>query len=101
MGYINDESMIRVDFFKSSGKWYTTEAVKWTGKYRIEDGKNSAQCDGWDIHAQFAKSLCDHFKDNPKRLSDMDAICIEPYHEYAYPIQIKCGGWTSSFLNRK
>ena len=33
MGYIDDDSMVRVDFFKPGGKWYCTEAVKWTGGY--------------------------------------------------------------------
>jgi hypothetical protein len=84
MGYSEDTSMVRVDFFKTSGKWYTTEAVKWTGKY-----------DGFIFH-EFAKSLRDHFKDNPQRLSDMDAICLHPYHQHAHPIMIKSGGWTNS-----
>jgi len=26
--YSNDPAMVRVDFWKTSGKWYTTEAVK-------------------------------------------------------------------------
>ena len=34
MGYSEDETMVRVDFFKPSGKWYTTEAVKWTGAWK-------------------------------------------------------------------
>lgn len=80
MGYSDDDSIIRVDFFKPSGKWYTTEAVKWTGEY--SSGL---------IHEEFAKSLRDHFKDNRKRLSDMDAICLKPYHQHSHPIQIKNG----------
>ena len=82
MGYSEDSSMVRVDFFKPSGKWYTTEAVKWTGQY----------ADGY-IFNEFAKSLRDHFKDNPKRLSDMDAICLHPYHIHAHPIVLKNGEW--------
>ena len=85
--YSDDPAMVRVDFWKPSGKWYTTEAVKWTGKYRKEND------DGWNIHEQFAKSLRDHFKDTPDRLSDMDATCLEPYHEYSHPIQLKAGSW--------
>jgi hypothetical protein len=86
MGYTDDESMVRVDFFKESGKWYTTEAVRWTGEW----GGNSV------IHEEFAKSLRDHFsKDvgSEKRLSEMDAICLYPYHKNKHPIQIKKGGW--------
>ena len=82
MGYAIDESMVRVDFFKSSGKWYTTEAVKWTGKYS-----------SGIIHDEFEKSLRDHFKDNPNRLSDMDAICLHPYHQHEHPLCIRSGGW--------
>jgi hypothetical protein len=81
MGYSENDSMVRVDFFKPSGKWYATEAVKWTGGYR--------NC---LIHDAFAQSLRDHFGDTP-RLSEMDAICLEPYHENAHPIQIKAGSW--------
>lgn len=77
--YSNDPAMVRVDFFRETGKWYDTEAIKWTGKY-----KNSV------IHNEFKKSLRDHLKG---RYSDMDAICLEPYHEHSHPIQIKNGGW--------
>lgn len=79
MGYSSDDAMVRVDFFKPSGKWYCTEAVKWTGKY-----------DHGLIHEEFAKSLRDHLGG---RLSDMDAVCLEPYHINEHPIQIKVGGW--------
>jgi len=84
MGYSDDPAMMRVDFFKESGKWYVTEAVKWTGKW---SGKDSL------IHDEFAKSLRDHFKDNPRRLSEMDAVCLHPYHEHEHPLMIRKGGW--------
>jgi hypothetical protein len=79
MGFTIDESMVRVDFFKPSGKWYTTEAVRWTGHY-----------DKGLIHREFAKSLKDHL-DVPgkkRRLSNMLAICLEPYHQHAHPIML-------------
>ena len=85
MGYTEDESMVRVDFFKNSGKWYTTEAVKWTGEW-IREGQL--------IHAAFAKSLQDHFG-TTLRLSEMDAICLHPYHELAHPICLRCGSWNN------
>lgn len=85
MGYSTDPEMVRVDFFKESGKWYTDEAVRWTGGYYHQKDFN--------IQQAFAKSLRDHFKDNPKRLSDMDAICLEPYHEYSHPICLRRGEW--------
>ena len=87
--YSNDPAMVRVDFWKTSGKWYTTEAVK--------------QIAGWQkesclIHDGFAKSLRNHFKDTPDRLSNMDATCLEPYHENSHPIQLKAGSWNKEQL---
>lgn len=82
--YSDNEESVRVDFFKPSGKWYCTEAVIWTGTYA---GDKQA------IHDAFAKSLRYHFADCPYRLSDMDAVCLEPYHEYSHPIQLKSGAW--------
>ena len=84
MNYSDDESSVRVDFWKPSGKWYTTEAVKWTGGYKDVL-----------IHDAFAKSLRDHFADHPNRLSDMTATCLEPYHEFSHPIQLRNGSWNN------
>ena len=80
MNYSNEERMVRVDFFKPSGKWYTTEAVEWVGegKYIIDEFKNS---------------LVEHFKDNPLRLSNMHAVCLEPYHQYSFPLMLMNGSW--------
>ena len=77
MGYTDDERMVRVDFFKESGKWYCTEAVKWTGEYH----SNSL------MHDEFKKSLRDHLKG--ERLNDMVAVCLEPYHIHSHPIMMK------------
>lgn len=82
MGYSEDEEMVRVDFFKSSGKWYTTEAVKWVGEW------SSQSC----IHAEFKKALRNSVGD---RLGDMDAVCLEPYHENAHPLCVRNGGWNN------
>ena len=78
MGYSNDESMVRVDFFKPSGKWYTTEEMKWIG-YDTEN-----------IHEAFALSLRKAFG---MHYTDMDVICLEPYHEHAFPLCFRNGGW--------
>jgi len=84
MRYSEDPTMVRVDFFKESGKWYTTEAVKWTGEWSSK---------GQSVHEAFRKSLRDHFKSNHLRLSEMAAVCLEPYHENSHPICIKKGNW--------
>jgi hypothetical protein len=72
MGYSEEDDIVRVDFFKESGKWYTTEAVKWTGEY---EGQRQS------IHNAFRKSLIDHFKEN-KQLNAMNAL----YSEIQYPL---------------
>jgi 3-hydroxy-3-methylglutaryl CoA synthase len=84
MGYSINPADVRVDFFKPLGKWYTTEQVRWTGEYYAKKQL---------LRESFAQSLRDHFKDTPNKFSDLDAVCLHPYHEYAHPIQIKQGGW--------
>jgi hypothetical protein len=79
MGFIDDDSMVRVDFFKCGGdgrphKWYCTEGVKWTGEYEKEKQL---------IYDAFKKSLRDHLKG---RLTGMVAVCLEPCHEYMFPL---------------
>jgi len=85
MGYSDDSSMVRVDFFKESGKWYCTEAVRWTGAWR---GKIAG---GQMLHDAWHKSLFDHLRqpDGTVRLSDMIAVCLEPYHENACPLMCR------------
>lgn len=77
MGYAEQDCMVRVDFFKPRGKWYCTEAVKWH-KYQ------------GPIHDSFADALRRHLikKDGHCRLSEMTAVCLEPYHEYAHPLMM-------------
>ena len=86
MGYSNNPEDVRVDFFKPSGKWYCTEKVRWTAPFYATR---------FDALESFARSLQDHFKDQPDRLSDMTAVCLNPYRELAYPLMIKDGGWVN------
>ena len=74
MGYSDKPQMVRVDFFKESGKWYTTEAVEWL------------QYAGCLIHDAFERSLQKHLKG---RLEGMTAVCLKPYHEHSHPIMLK------------
>ncbi len=76
MGYNEDDSFVRVDFFKPNGKWYITESVKWTGAYNAADQP---------IFDAFKQSLRDHLKG---RLSETWAICLEPYHIHAHPLMV-------------
>jgi hypothetical protein len=70
---------VRVDFFKESGKWYTTEKVPMNGKYNDSS-----------VVAVFTKALLDHLTDSHGiRLSGMWAVCLDPHHEHSYPIMVK------------
>ena len=77
MNYTQKENHCRVDFWKESGKWYTTEEVV----FRSEDYK------GCLIHDALINALMDddyirtHYK-------GMRVTCLEPYHQYSHPISI-------------
>ena len=62
MGYTTDASMVRVDFFKPSGKWYTTEAVRVPGT------------EHWDKIENFKAALKSHLEG---RLNGMTAVALE------------------------
>lgn len=76
MGYTDDPTMVRVDIFKNSGKWYTTLAIEWL--YYSSDNQL--------IHDIFRESLKKHLGN---KFSGMTAVCLEPYHEYSHPLMIK------------
>jgi|SRR5580700_10662734 hypothetical protein len=92
--YSEDEDSVRVDFFKPSGKWYTTEAIRWTCAYRndeLKDGKIQLLPDLLRDLLQY------HLTRNVEklgtiRLAGMWAICLEPYHEAAYPLMVRVPG---------
>lgn len=92
MGYIIDPRMVRVDFFKPSGKWYTTEAIKWD-RYRSNITTNNPNNIGETSYEHpedtFKRCLIEQLG---LRLSDLVAVCLEPYHEHGYPLMIK--DWT-------
>lgn len=84
MGYVEDSSMVRVDFFRpreDGGKWYTTEGVKWL-TYAEWAGEDSGKL----IHDAFQEALEAHLEG---RLRGMIAVCLEPYHEHGHPLMMK------------
>ena len=77
--YSESENSVRVDFFKESGKWYTTEAVKWDND--IYKGL---------INECFKTALIRHLKsESGFRLSGMIAVCLDPYHEHSFPLMCR------------
>lgn len=73
MNYSDDESSVRVDFFRASGKWYDSEAMIWTD-YNAPD-----------IMAAFRECLYKHLDG---RFEGMTAVCLHPYHKNAFPLML-------------
>jgi len=88
MGFSERDSDVRVDFFKTSGKWYTTVAINMEKEY---NNKN--------IHEALLKSII--VSDAFRLLEEMDAICIEPYSIVAHPIKLKAGSTLKSVQWKK
>lgn len=83
MNYSTKPHSVRVDFFKPSGKWYTTEAVLFPW-WSAEDGS---------IHEVVEAALEKHLREEAGwlRLEGMIAVCIDPHHEHAHPIMMLVG----------
>lgn len=79
--YSANPAMVRVDFFKESGKWYATEQMEW----RHYDGKIL-------IHDAFLHCLHSQFNGH---YSGMTAVCLVPYHEHAHPLMIH--NWNTKY----
>lgn len=75
MGYSKNDSMVRVDYFKPSGKWYMTEALDMSGFYKYGTGPVDA--------VQAALEKADRF------LKNFNIIVLKPFHELQYPVFIK------------
>jgi hypothetical protein len=69
--YTDEANSVRVDIFKSTGKWYETVCIT---------NSEYANC---CIHESVKKALKQVIGDSYK---GMTAVCIEPYHENSHPI---------------
>ena len=74
MGYSDKESIVRVDFFKPSGKWYDTRAVDMDGFYNTDV-----------IHE--AVKLALHKAGCADR--GFIAVVLKPYHKNSFPVMLK------------
>ena len=72
--YSPSPASCRVDFFRDFGKWYTTEAL--TLDYAHKGGPIGALEDA--CREQLGG-----------RLSGMWAVCVDPYHENAFPVMVR------------
>ncbi|MFO7819748.1 MAG: hypothetical protein R6V17_05860 [Halanaerobacter sp.] len=79
MGYSDDDSMVRVDFFKPTGKWYATEAIQWRGY-------------GGDLYDEFKISLSKALWEEEQkryRMRGRIAVCLKPYNVHSYPLMVQ------------
>ena len=71
MNYTENPGMCRVDFFKESGKWYTTEALDFAAFYELDPVQSL-------LGALAARP-------EPHRCAGMFAVCLEPYTKHQFP----------------
>lgn len=71
--YSENSGMVRVDYFKPSGKWYMTEA------HDMSDYYNDL-----DIHKAIEAML----ERDGRNLKHFTRVILEPYHRNAYPIML-------------
>ena len=77
--YSDNPGSVRVDYFKPSGKWYMTEAIKMSDYFYKEI----------DIHRAVASALDASRPDrNAGWWKQFTVVVNEPYHKNAYPIMI-------------
>lgn len=76
MGFSAHDYDVRVDIFKSSGKWYTTISMVWR-QYNTED----------DVLESFRRSLEEYILVNRAgTFKGMIAVCLKPNCENACPL---------------
>lgn len=68
MGYTEDDSQVRTEYFKLSGKWYCTEALDMSGQYDA-------------MHAPLA---VERARGNAH--PEMWCVVLDPYHKGSYPV---------------
>lgn len=71
--YTDNPGMVRVDYFKPSGKWYMTEAHDMSDYYNDPD-----------IHRAIEAML----ERDGRNLKHFTRVILEPYHRNAYPIML-------------
>lgn len=75
MNYSQRPGMVRVDFFKPSGKWKETVAMDMSGVYDFDL-----------IHDAVRTALRNNFGDGVEAFKGLTMVILEPYHKNAHPI---------------
>jgi ATP-dependent Lon protease len=81
MGYTTNESMVRVDRFKESGKWYDTLEVEMVDEYY----------DHWNIFEAVEKSIDAKYGVGYVMAWTNQGgsfVCLEPCHKHSHPVML-------------
>lgn len=78
--YSDNPGMVRVDFFKPSGKWYMTEAHDMSGYY-----------DSPEAHLGIERMLSVSRDGRPYWWRQFTVVVSEPHHKNAHPQMIVSG----------
>lgn len=70
--YSDNPGMVRVDYFKASGKWYMTEAHDMS--------------DFWDHGLWVGEAVEAALRKAGRWLPHFTIVVLEPYHKNAYPV---------------
>ena len=104
--YSDDSRSVRVDFFKPSGKWYTTEAVSWDAPYdgqcldafkialarHLKKHEGPLSTGACRYCGERGVNATQHCASAPSRHAGMTAVCLDPCHECAVPLLVRIPG---------
>jgi hypothetical protein len=79
MGFHINDSMVRVDLFKPSGKWSESFAID-MGEFYNELLIHDAVTKAWLKTREIQDPL--HWK-------EWTLVCLEPYHKHSHPVIIR------------
>lgn len=74
MGYTEDSSRVEATFFKTSGKYYTTEVLDMSAVYYYPNTPIDA--------------VIEALRREGNRLPEMICVVLKPYHNLSYPVMI-------------
>jgi hypothetical protein len=79
--YSENPGMVRVDYFKPSGKWYMTEAIDMSPAWDTPDIFDAVR------HSLNYAWVANH-NGRGDAWHQFTVVILEPYHKNAYPIMI-------------
>lgn len=88
MGFTTNESRVRVDFFKPSGKWYGTGSIDMDAFYEgliHECVLQACEREQADKNGQWGYT----FTPAEWLAGGGTIVCLEPYHEHSHPVMLR------------